>query len=266
MSTQTEPEPVLRRLSFSIQTEPIPEPEPVIITRSPTPPPPRQTAEMEIQTDPIEVEVAIPPSPIAGPSNTIVQIVTDQPPAYTRDPADMAKEHQTGNETLKKWHDGRHFQLPVRGIPGGVSIATAADWEALKAELGVECHIIDRAITESGERKDDTGKGGRRRRSSRLYNIYNTYVYGDGNISGAVAHTAIAVGASALVFLALSPYIGGAPIVPGGASAYDRAAWNSFNSIQPPGDGFAVDGTRTVWSFLGRVGGGAARVARGYPT
>jgi len=36
--------------------------------------------------------------------------------------------------------------------------------------------------------------------------------------------------------------------------------------MQAAGEGFGPDGTAAVWNFLGRVGGGAARMARGWPT
>ena len=74
------------------------------------------------------------------------------------------------------------------------------------------------------------------------------------------------VGATALVLLAAAPYMAPQYAVPGGATYYDRAAWNSFNSIHAGGEMFAPDGTAAVWNFIGRVGGGAARIARGWPT
>jgi hypothetical protein len=42
--------------------------------------------------------------------------------------------------------------------------------------------------------------------------------------------------------------------------------WNTFNSMHATGEGFAPDGTAAVWNFLGWVGSGAARIARGWPT
>lgn len=261
----TPPPPPPKVSSFSIQTEPEPVAEPVYIT---LPPPQRETAEMEIQTDPVEVvEVKEEEEESEIVASSSKQTIEDQPPAYTQ----ITEEHdwQVAADTIKKWHAG--VKLPLDAVRGGISPETLADWKAIKEELGVECGVIDKIIAKSGERpppKDDKGK----RRRGRFYNIYNTYVYGAGGeggipASGIVAHTAIVVGASALVFLALGPYLGGHPTAPGSATYYDRAAWSSFNTIQAAGEGFMPpDGTATVWNFLGRVGGGAARAARGWPT
>jgi len=145
------------------------------------------------------------------------------------------------------------------------------EWKALKEELGVECMVIDEIVANS---EKVTGprlpKDGGKARRGRFYNIYNTYVYGDKNIpglpTGVASQVAMWVGASALVLLAVSPYMVPHYSVPGGPTYYDRAAWTSFNTMQAAGEGFSPDGTTAVWNFLGRVGGGAARIARGWPT
>ncbi len=94
-------------------------------------------------------------------------------------------------------------------------------------------------------------------------------------------------GASAAVLFFMGPYMAAAPYG-AGATYLDRHAWNSFNSLHAgAGEGFVgpvgrfgggwfgfgaagagagVDGTAAVWNILGRVGGGAARMARGWPT
>ncbi|KAF8626934.1 hypothetical protein AX17_006434 [Amanita inopinata Kibby_2008] len=111
-------------------------------------------------------------------------------------------------------------------------------------------------------------------------------------------------GASAIFLYFMGPYMAPAPYG-AGPTYFDRYAWNSFNSLHGgAGEGFvgpsgrfggdvgggwlgggygggvvpgagagagvvgggAVDGTAAVWNILGRVGGGAARMARGWPT
>jgi len=99
-------------------------------------------------------------------------------------------------------------------------------------------------------------------RSFPFINIHNK-IY----VSGATSSVAMWVGASALMLLAVSPYMAPAYYsVPGGPTYYDRAAWTSFNTLQGTGEGFSSDGTTTVWNFLGRVGGVLLRIARGWPT
>ncbi|KAG5644171.1 hypothetical protein DXG03_009012 [Asterophora parasitica] len=281
--TQTDPEPKIIRKSFSIQTE-APrfasfstqtEPEPVPVARA--------MASMEIQTEeieevsrsPSEVE---PPASMASSSSTIVPptpkahpraIDHDEPPAYNQiNPQEQEqREWRALAETLKKWHPG--VKIPFEPVEGGISAEAIEEWKALKEELGVECMVIDK-IVESSERAPRSPKDGKPRRGGRFYNIYNTYVYGDKNApsssSGVAGQVVMWIGASALVLLAISPYMVPHYSIPGGPTYYDRTAWSSFNSMQAAGEGFSPDGTAAVWNFLGRVGGGAARIARGWPT
>ncbi|KAF8694550.1 hypothetical protein AX14_002010 [Amanita brunnescens Koide BX004] len=98
-------------------------------------------------------------------------------------------------------------------------------------------------------------------------------------------------GASAALLFFMGPYLAPAPYG-AGPTYFDLQAWNSFNALHAgAGEGFvgpagrfgggwfgfgagaggvagagAVDGTAAVWNILGRVGGGAARIARGWPT
>ena len=199
-------------------------------------------------------------------------------------------------ETLKKWHNG--VKIPFEPVQGGISEEAVEEWNALKQELGVGCLVIDKIVSASAERAASSGsssassssvvpaKEGKARRGGRFYNIYNTYVYGDNNktpasasasssgplTAGLAGQALMFVGASALVILAVTPYmVPHYAAIPGGPTYYDRAAWNSFNSMHAAGGGgeggvFAPDGTAAVWNFLGRVGGGAARIARGWPT
>ena len=112
------------------------------------------------------------------------------------------------------------------------------------------------------------------RRSGRFYNIYNTYIYRgkrseDDDASpglGAATQALLCAGASAVVFLVMSRSMAPQYVVPGGPTYYDRVAWSSFNSMQAVGEGFTPDGTAVVWNLFGRLGGGAARIARGWPT
>jgi hypothetical protein len=255
-------------------------------------------------------------------------------------------------------------ELDVEGIEGGIPEDLIEEWKALKAEMGVECGVIDKILEHSTKippRSPTTGasltaKEKGKRRSGRFYNIYNTYVYGgssssdsptttenndnssDANASSSTKHhrslgttlanlatqSLVFVTASAVVFIALTPYIpyllsavlpsGNDTHIPGGPTAFDRQAWRSYNSlgggggegftfaaatqrgakglfsgwmgttvglggagigvgaVQVGGDGIGVGGdgggaaTDAVWRVLGRVGGGAARIARGWPT
>ncbi|KAF5342193.1 hypothetical protein D9611_001989 [Ephemerocybe angulata] len=295
-SAQTEEPPRILTASFSTQTDPIPEPAPL--------PPPKVTVtcEMEIQTEPEEEAIASrSPSPrhlesMASSSSTVVPptpkarlllddidpslIPLDQPPAYSQITGEEQSHWHIVSEVLKRWHSGA--TIPVEPVAGGVSEEAVEEWRALKEELGVGCTVIDKII-EGSVRKEsskasggDKGKGKSRR--DRFYNIYNTYVYGNGAGAGgaSIASTVLGqavmvVSASALVMLAMSPYV--VPSygsVPGGATYYDRAAWNSFNSLGAGGEGFGVGvgggGSAVVWDVLGRIGGGAARIARGWPT
>lgn len=292
---QTEPEPKIIKATFSVQTDEIPEPKPL------PPPTPRITVEMEIQTETEEVqtvESSRSPSPmhdesLASSSSTIVPPTPkptakrlepfDEPPAYNQ--VTGADEWRLAADTLKKWHG--NVKMPFEPLAGGVSPEAVEEWKALKHELGVECMVIDKLIDASGERAEGTASGsgagargsakdaGKPRRGGRFYNIYNTYVYGDKSapssvqVSGVLSQAIMLVGASALVILAVTPYMAPQNAIPGGATYYDRAAWNSFNSMHGgvgEGFGMAPDGTAAVWNFLGRVGGGAARIARGWPT
>ncbi|KAJ6512627.1 hypothetical protein C8R45DRAFT_890387 [Mycena sanguinolenta] len=282
--TQTDPEPKILTVSATIQTDP----EPIV---EPTPPP--QTAEMEIQTEPEpEPELTPEDSKAAGPSTSTPM---DAPPAYKQV---LSPEEQEAHDwrvtvaTLKKYHPGARIE---EGVPGGVSLDALEDWRALKEELGVNCLVVEKILEASprtGLPRAPSDLAGDavpslRRRRNRFYNIYNTYVYGGNgkphphsNASPfpAIPQQALWVGGTVLFFLMLGPsvMIPYYSSVPGGPTPYDRAVWNSFNTMQYAGEGFvgggggaggfANDGTGAVWNFLGRVGGGAARMVRGWPT
>ncbi|EDR05936.1 uncharacterized protein LACBIDRAFT_329462 [Laccaria bicolor S238N-H82] len=298
-STQTDPEPKILTVSFSTQTEDVPTRIFAVQTES------RRTAEMEIQTDDIVIlnEVSSvegttsssspeqrsrSPSPLPSSSSsssmTIIpgtpkphakQLLEDQPPAYgdiTTSDQQQDRERRIAAEILQEWHQG--VKIPFQPVEGGISEEAAREWQALKEELGVQCAVIDKIVA-SSERASSSRKDQKRR--SKFYNIYNTYVYGGGDKSsssnsynsvtiGMAGQALMVVGVSALAMLVMSPYMVPHYSVPGGATYYDRTAWHSFNSMQAAGEGFSPDGTAAVWNFLGRVGGGAARIARGWPT
>ncbi|KAF4614089.1 hypothetical protein D9613_007473 [Agrocybe pediades] len=295
---QTEPEFKPVKVSFEVQTDEIPQPKPV------PPPLPRITMEMEIQTDIIEEEpqpaqAAEPsrsPSPVqfesmASSSSTIVPPTPkpltkqlealDEPPAYNQ-VTEADQEEEKAWRTLKKWHHG--VELPSQTIEGGVAEETIAEWKALKQELGVECAVIDKIVEASekipaGAAARANVKGGK---SSRFFNVYNTYIYGNGEKGSAPSPSSsgtassyltpmlmMAVSALATYALTSSSSSGGASqafVIPGGPTYYDRAAWSSFNAMPGAGEGYTADGTAAIWEVMGRVGGTAARLARGWPT
>jgi len=175
-------------------------------------------------------------------------------------------------ETLRIWHSG--LKVPLRSSVE-VSSDMLEEWRALKAEVGMGCSVLDRALEDAAAAATrNAASSSRRRKNGRFYNIYNTYVYGvDGYNglagrmpwNGLASHALFCVGASAVVFLVMSPFLAHQYVVPGGPSYYDRSAWSSFNTMHPAGEGFAGEGNIAMWNFLGRLGGGAARIARGWP-
>jgi hypothetical protein len=284
---QTDPEPRPITITLSTQTETIPTETLATQTDSEPEPTPKVTREMIIQTDSVEDD-DLKPSSSSAPRHS-----GDLPPDYEQAteedlddlPLSQISDHETRKtlairaETLRKWHRGA--KLPFEPIDGGISEDAIEEWNALKEELGLDCTVIDSIIATSQRtgqpRPGKDGKLPSRIRRSRFYNIYNTYVYGgnkDGNntassssfTSGAAAQILLGIGASAIFFIAMGPYSSAQYTPLGGATYYDRAAWSSFNSMHPTGEGIAPDGAAAVWSILGRVGGGAARIAQGWPT
>lgn len=291
MEIQTDPEPKFPTASCSMQTEERPTVSFEVQT-DPEPLPPRKvTFEMEIQTDVVEeeeeeVEPSRSPSPdpeeaIASSSSTISPptpkpSVSDLPPTYhqvtEKDQEDQ--KWRVAAETLKHWHHGA--SIPFEPVEGGVSEETMEHWKALQEELGVGCMVIDKVLAAS----EKTGppqsvKDGKRK--SKFYNIYNTYFIGhkDGGPSSPrsssfhislAAQVAVCMGATAFVLLALGPHVYPHYAVPGAPTYYDRSAWHAFNSMQAAGEGFSPDGTGSIFNFLGKVGGGAAKLARSWPT
>ncbi|KIJ60404.1 hypothetical protein HYDPIDRAFT_177471 [Hydnomerulius pinastri MD-312] len=293
-ATQTDPEPRVLTSTFAIQTEESLSSSFAIQTDPEPLPIPRITASIEIQTDEPEPEPQPEPSrspspaeeeeeALASSSSTVLpptpkgdlspQIPhthpSDLPPSYSQ----AASQSSEPFDTLKKWHHG--LQLPIGALSGGISEDATEEWRALKAELGVECSVINEIV----EASTKTGPRPSSHHKSRFYNIYNTYVYGgdkdgptdDNGRGGSFALNAakqliFCMGASACVYLVMGPYIAAQYTPVGGATYYDRAAWSSFNTMQAPGEGFGYDGTSALWNIVGRVGFGAARIAGGWPT
>ncbi|THG97523.1 hypothetical protein EW026_g4492 [Hermanssonia centrifuga] len=258
MSIQTDPEPTAASpasINAEIQTE---EPEP-------------EAHMEEDEAMASSSSTLLPPTPRAQPLEELHPHHQDLPPAYNQ----VTNEDQdqlavrVANETLKKWHKG--LKLPIEPVPGGISEDAIEDWKTLKEELGVECSAIEKLVEESTRtglpRSPKTPRGHRHR--SRFYNIYNTYVYGDteGPALLSSGQFLFCIGASAAVAFLVGSSMAPQYAIPGGPVYYDRAAWTSFNSIQAVGEGFPGDGSsRAFWSFLGKLGGGAARQIRGWPT
>lgn len=285
---QTEPEPQVPTATFAMQTEETLLTSFAIQTEPELLPVPRITTSIEVQTDTpepergpevdVEPEPSRSPSPIedaslASSSSTVlpptpkgVLVHNDLPPSY----AQIASSEPL--ETLQKWHHG--LQLPIGGLPPGISEDAAEEWRSLKAELGVECAVIDQIV----EASTKTGPRPNSQKNNRFYNVYNTYVYGgdkDGSGSGSgggsfglniAKQLLLCMGASACMYLVMGPYIAAQYTPVGGATYYDRAAWSSFNTMQAPGEGFGYDATSALWNIVGRVGYGAARIAGGWPT
>jgi hypothetical protein len=254
----------------------------------PQAPLPAPKAECEVQTDePAEEDTEAEHSAdeaMASSSSTLIpstpkltheHLHPDSPPAYEQD----EDEWRQVADALKKWHRGA--QVPLRGAPAGLSDDALDGWRAFQDEVGVGCVVLEKIVEKSlkvgprspmsahpgaatGDQRPTSGRG-------RFYNIYNTYVYGKGDGPSSASftpavHALMCAGASAVMILLMTPYMIPHYSVPGAPTYYDRAAWVGFNSMQAVGEGFAVDGTNAVWSFLGTIGGGAARIVRGWPT
>ncbi|TFY50647.1 hypothetical protein EVJ58_g10954, partial [Rhodofomes roseus] len=289
---QTDPEPKILTASFSmqtderplasmdIQTDPEPELEAVEV---------REMVSMEVQTDEQEPvpptsnalgldldidsmasssSTLLPPTP-RQKSEELHDHMHDLPPDYDQVTSEEREQlaMRVAEETVKQWHRG--LKLPIEPVEGGISGDAAEDWKALKEELGVECSVIDKLVEESqrnGAGRRDSERSSRRK-SSRFYNIYNTYVYGGDSEGSSVLSTSqllFCVGVSAAVAFVVGQATAPQYAIPGGLTPYDRAAWSSFNSIRATGEGFPGDGA-AVWDFIGRIGGGAARTLRGWP-
>ncbi|KAG9039357.1 hypothetical protein FRB95_010645 [Tulasnella sp. JGI-2019a] len=215
-------EPSEHSITVKIQTDPLPSPprkvsmdiqtEPSVNRPAPLP---RTTATVEIQTDPLPDTAEVMPNAEAGPSSprlmkeedddvdskigpataSTSSFPLDSPPSYETLAADER------HKLLQKWHPGLHGVVSVGGVKGGVSSTVIREWNNVKKELGFECVAIDRTLQASavnGERdgpingvkaeeveedlEDESVAS--RRGSRKFYNIYNTYVLGNGATPG----------------------------------------------------------------------------------
>ena len=208
------------------------------------------------------------------PSHDILHLLDTEDLSFSHIPdPGKRRDLRIAVETLRIWHN--NLEVPLRSSVE-VSADILEEWRALKAEVGIGCRVLDRALEDAAAAAaiKNAAPSSRRRKTGRFYNIYNTYVYGGDGYNGLAgkmpwnglaSHALLCVGASAVVFFVMSPFLAHQYIVPGGPSYYDRSAWSSFNTMHPAGEGFAGEGNIAVWNFLGRLGGGAARIARGWP-
>lgn len=286
---QTDLEPKRPMASSSIQTQALPLASLSTQTeRAPSPPPVSRT-ETEIQTDDAETLVADESFALNGKWTAVPR---DLPPSYaetSRAGAEDAEEPQnvTGTyDAVRSWHHG--LEVPLSPVAGGISEDAVEEWNALKQEMGFEClaieKVIEMSIKTGRPRSSDasTSTSSSPPRKSRFYNIYNTFVSDasrardreterDRSLAAGLTQAAIVLGVCVLAagILSAAPsfhsqYDGYG--VPGGPSYYDRAAWSEFNRLYPVGEGLVADGAASVWDVVGRITGGAARMARGWPT
>ena len=289
VETQTLPEPKPVAVSFSVQTEETPTSSALIQIDLEPSPPQKITVEMQTQTDEIDADEASSSGHVEGEesmasSSSTLLPPTPKPSVEQLHPHDLPPTYDSSEldfhitEAIKDLHPGstRPNEL-LRRI--GVSEDALEEWRALKAELGVECSIIDKVLQElpkSGRPRSSTSStlssstsssSSSSSRKGRFYNIYNTYIYGgETGGPGVLTNMVLCAGASAVAFM-LMAHLGNPQYhIPGGPTYYDRAAWTSFNTMQVSGEGFAADGTSAFWDLIGRVGGDAVRIVQGWPT
>lgn len=277
--TQTDPEPRVVTSSFSTQTD---EPR-VSASACQTDPEPQPSkpvmASMSIQTDDLEDEdLASSSATLRPPTPTPKH--PDLPPSYTQVQSETKEELtiRVRNETLMETHSG--LKIPTEGLPQDGSPLAAEALTLAEGAAGMQCSVLRQVIQAAVARNKAEASSdsvSRNRELLRLLTLgllpakststtYNTYILNDARL---LSNLILCVGASAAVaFLVGSSMASSATYaIPGGPTYYDRAAWTSFNSIQAVGEGFPGDGSsRVFWSFLGRLGGGAARSLRGWPT
>lgn len=285
---QTLPEPKPVMASFSVQTE-----TPVTSTpiqTDPEPAPPQKIlVEMQIQTDETDFDDTASNGQhegmesLASSSSTLIPPTPkpsveplhphDMPPTYDRSELDFRVA-----EAIKDLHPGStRPNEALRRI--GVSDDALEEWRALKAELGVECAVIDKVLqdipksgrprpsTSSAFSSSSSSNSSSSSRKGRFYNIYNTYVYGgESGGPGVLTNMILCAGASAVAFVLMAHFGNPQYHIPGGPTYYDRAAWTSFNAMQASGEGFGADGTSAFWDLIGRLSGDAARIVQGWPT
>lgn len=284
---QTLPQPVT--VSLSIQTKDTPVTS-ILVQTDPEPTPPQKiVVEMQVQTDEIYADEASSSGQnegeesMASSSSTLLP-PTPKPPLEQLHPPDLPPTYDRSEldfriaEAIKDLHPGSTRPNEALGR-AGVSEDALEEWRALKAELGVECAVIDKLLQDmpkSGRPRPSTSSAlsssassssSSSPRKGRFYNIYNTYIYGgETGGPGVLTNMVLCAGASAIAFVVMAHLVNPQYHIPGGPTYYDRAAWTSFNAMQVSGEGFGSDGTNAFWELVGRLSGNAARVVQGWPT
>ena len=282
--TQTDLEPKRPMISSSMQTQSTPFTSSSMQTERPPSPPLVIKTEIEIQTDENETLVADDSFSHHGKGRAMPR---DSPPSYaesSKAEGDDLENIGGAFKAVQEWHP--RLEMPLSPVAGGISEDALEEWAAVKREMGFECLAIEKVIEMSLKtgrpRSSDastSSSASSSSRKSRFYNIYNTFVSDrtrdqtehDRSLAAGLTQAAMILGACVLAAGVLSAapsiqsqYDGYG--VPGGPSYYDRAAWNEFNRLYPVGEGLAANGAASVWDVLGRITGGAARMARGWPT
>ncbi|KAJ6459438.1 hypothetical protein C8R47DRAFT_1226579 [Mycena vitilis] len=203
---------------------------------------------------------------------------TDAPPKFLTASAGLQTDPEPVVAPSPARHTAEEIQTPEK-VASSSAVAGPSTLPTPCAERAT-CNVLEKILANSPSTglpraPSDADSSPHHRRGGRFYNIYNMYVYGpptaaphsNTNPFPAIPPPSWWVDGTVLLFLALGPSVM-IPYysVPGGPSHYDRAVWSSFNTMQYTGEGFASEGTEALWSFLGRVGGGAARMVRGWPT
>lgn len=273
-STQTESEAeVIRRsteiqtvrqvsskvASVEIQTELVPEVSPA------------KNSEEDLNSSASTIRPSTPRVPIpmdAPPSydqtlgrEVLVKVLESRVFDYSNIHEPLRNELKIAEATLRHWH--KDVTIPFEGLPQGISIESAEQWENLKKELGTGCTVIDK-IVDSSEKvlKPSSLSSSKPPHRHRFYNIYNTYFYSknESSLTSYAGPILLGIFASTAVFFALapvSPYAG-----PGMPTYQDRAYWTAFNSLDTVGEGLTIGGGDAVWSTLGRLLLGGAEVVR----
>ncbi|KIK69591.1 hypothetical protein GYMLUDRAFT_212220 [Collybiopsis luxurians FD-317 M1] len=266
--------------SASLQTDP----EPVPVER--------EMAEMDIQTEEMEEE-----DESSSSSTTATPTVpTDEPPAYpgpstsqSEKEREQEREEQAELAVLRKWHRSQQGRdaLDIReilkhGSRGDFSVPKGImeDWARIQRVAGVDCDVVERLLIaaaaegindqdnqEPSSKDESESRLSLRRLSSHLPNLptkLSSYI-----------HPMVVYGSlSVIVGVVLAPHMANQMIEYGGATAYDRRAWASFNALGAGGEGFPGFGAGrygggaegALWRVLEAVIGGGARYARGMPT
>ncbi|KAF5389275.1 hypothetical protein D9757_003497 [Collybiopsis confluens] len=221
--------------SASLQTDP----EPVPVERT--------MSEMDIQTEKVEEEEE-------DESSSSI---------YEKE-REREREEQAELAVLRKWHRSRQGTdaLDIREIlthcpPDDISLPKGImkDWARIRRIAGVDCDVVERLLVAAaaedieGESQDQegvkTGDSGSRLSLRRLSTHLPNF-----KLSSYIPPMVLYGSLSVIVGVVLAPHMANQMIDYGGATAYDRRAWASFNALGAGGEGFPGFGA-------GGYGGGA---------